>query len=138
MAGIINSDKAAKPLGAYPHASKIGNLLFLSGIGSRRLSDNSIPGLQIDNEGNVIGHDIEAECHAVFASVKAVLEDSGSRWENIFDVTVLLTDIKNDFATYNKVFEEYFKSVQACRTTVEVSRLPSPIHIELKVIATVE
>ena len=138
MAGIIKSDKAAKPLGAYPHARKIGNLLFLSGIGSRRLSDNSIPGLQIDNEGNVIGHDIEAECRAVFENVKAVLEDSGSRWENIFDVTVFLTDIKNDFATYNKVYEEYFKSVQACRTTVEVSRLPSPIHIELKVIATVD
>ena len=138
MADIIKSDKAAKPLGAYPHARKIGNLLFLSGIGSRRLSDNAIPGLQKDSEGNVIGHDIEAECRAVFANVKAVLEDAGSRWENIFDVTVFLTDIKNDFATYNKVYEEYFNSVQACRTTVEVNRLPSPIHIELKVIATID
>ena len=138
MAGIINSDKAAKPLGAYPHARKIGNLLFLSGIGSRRLVDDAIPGLQKDNDGNIIGHDIEAECRAVFENVKAVLEEAGSRWENIFDVTVFLTDIKNDFEIYNRVYEEYFMAVQACRTTVEVTMLPSPIHIELKVIATVD
>src|SRR5690606_7619385 len=138
MAGIIKSDKAAKPLGAYPHARKIGNLLFLSGIGSRRLVDDAIPGLQKDNDGNIIGHDIEAECRAVFENVKAVLEEAGSRWENIFDVTVFLTDIKNDFEIYNRVYEEYFMAVQACRTTVEVTMLPSPIHIELKVIATVD
>ena len=137
MADVINTENAAKPLGAYPHARKMGNLLFLSGIGSRLVADNSIPGLQIDNEGNEISHDIEAECHSVFANVKSVLEASGSHWEKMIDVTVFLTDMKNDFPIYNIVYEQYFKYVQPCRTTVEVKSLPTPIAIELKVIATV-
>ena len=135
---IINTNSAAKPLGAYPHARRVGNFLFLSGIGSRRASDNTIPGLELDKEGNKIMYDIEAECHSAFSNVKAVLEASGSRWENIVDVTVFLTDMKKDFATYNKVYGEYFEKVQACRTTVEVASLPSPISIELKVIATID
>ena len=135
---IINTTNAAKPLGSYPHARKVGNLLFLSGIGGRSSKDNSIPGLELDNNGNKIKYDIEAECQAVFTNVKAVLEASGSKWENIVDVTVFLTDIKKDFAAYNKVYGEYFENVQACRTTVEVARLPSPISIELKVIATID
>ncbi len=138
MTDVINTENAAKPLGAYPHARKVGNLLFLSGIGSRLVADNSIPGLQNDSEGNEITHDIEAECHSVFANVKTVLEASGSRWENMVDVTVFLTDMKNDFPVYNKVYDQYFKSVQPCRTTVEVKSLPSPIHIELKVISTID
>ena len=138
MPDVINTENAAKPLGAYPHARKVGNLLFLSGIGSRLVADNSIPGLQTDNDGNEINHDIEAECHSVFANVRSVLEASGSCWENMIDVTVFLTDMKNDFPVYNKVYEQYFKSVQPCRTTVEVKSLPSPIHIELKVIATID
>ena len=138
MPDVINTENAAKPLGAYPHARKVGNLLFLSGIGSRLVSDNSIPGLKNDSDGNEISHDIEAECHSVFANVKSVLEASGSRWENMVDVTVFLTDMNNDFPIYNKVYEHYFKSVHPCRTTVEVKSLPSPIHIELKVIATID
>ena len=137
MSDIIETSNAATPLGAYPHARKVGNLLFLSGIGSRSAKDNSIPGLVQDEKGNIVSYDIEAECHSVFANVKAVLEASGSSWEEIVDVTVFLTNMKNDFATYNRVYNEYFKNVQACRTTVEVKSLPTPIAIELKVIATI-
>ncbi len=134
---IIKTDSAAKPLGAYPHARKVGNLLFLSGIGSRNAIDNSIPGLELDNEGNIIKYDIEAECHQCFANVKAVLEASGSSWDKIVDVTVFLTNMKNDFPVYNKIYGEYFAEVQACRTTVGVKSLPTPIAIELKVVAIV-
>jgi 2-aminomuconate deaminase len=135
---IINTSGAAKPLGAYPHARKVGNLLFLSGIGSRSAKDNSIPGLRLDDEGNILTYDIEAECHSVFANVKAVLEASGSKWSNIVDVTVFLTNMKKDFPVYNKVYGEYFKDINACRTTVEVKSLPTPIAIELKVIAIID
>jgi 2-aminomuconate deaminase len=133
----IKTDNAAKPLGAYPHARRVGNLLFLSGIGSRSAKDNSIPGLELDAEGNILKYDIEAECHQVFANVKAVLEASGSSWDKMVDVTVFLTNMKKDFPIYNKVYGEYFKDVEACRTTVEVKSLPTPIAIELKVIAIV-
>lgn len=138
MEKIINTDEAAKPLGAYPHARKVGNLLFLSGIGSRSAKDNSIPGLELDKEGNILKYNIEAECHQCFANVKAILEASGSSWDKIVDVTVFLTNMKKDFPIYNKVYAEYFTSVQACRTTVGVKSLPTPIAIELKVIATIE
>jgi 2-aminomuconate deaminase len=138
MSDIIKTDNAAKPLGAYPHARRVGNLLFLSGIGPRNAADNSIPGLELDKEGTVIKYDIEAECHAVFANVKAVLEASGSAWNKMVDVTVYLTNMKKDFPIYNKIYAEYFKDVQACRTTVEVTSLPTPIAIELKVIATID
>ena len=131
----VHTTNAAKPLGAYPHARKVGNLLFLSGIGSRNAIDNSIPGLELDNEGNIIKYDIEAECHQCFTNIKAVLEASNSSWDNIIDVTVFLTNMKKDFPFYNKIYTEYFTNVQACRTTVEVKSLPTPIAIELKVIA---
>ena len=133
---FFNTSKAAKPLGAYPHAKKVGKLLFLSGIGPRNHKDDTIPGLELDAEGNIVKYDIEAECHSVFANVKAVLEASGSSWNKIVDVTVFLTNMKKDFPVYNKIYAEYFTSVQACRTTVEVKSLPTPIAIELKVIAT--
>jgi 2-aminomuconate deaminase len=135
---IIKTETAAKPLGAYPHARKVGNLLFLSGIGSRQPNDNKIPGLELDDEGNIIKYDIEAECHSVFANVKAVLEASGSSWDKMVDVTVFLTNMKDDFPVYNKIYGEYFVGVEACRTTVEVKSLPTPICIELKVIATID
>lgn len=135
---IVNTEAAAKPLGAYPHARKVGNLLFLSGIGSRNPTDNSIPGLELDADGNILKYDIEAETHQCFANVKAVLEASGSSWDKIVDVTVFLTSMKKDFSVYNKIYGEYFKNVQACRTTVEVKSLPTPIAIELKVIATTD
>lgn len=134
----IHTSNAAKPLGAYPHARRVGNLLFLSGIGSRSAIDNKIPGLVQDEKGTIISYDIEAECHSCFANVKAVLEASGSKWENIIDVTVFLTNMKADFSVYNKIYADYFTAVQACRTTVEVKSLPTPIAIELKVIATID
>ena len=138
MSEVINTNNASKPLGAYPHARRVGNLLFLSGIGPRNSKDNLIPGLELDKDGNILKYDIEAETHAVFANVKAVLEASGSSWNKIVDVTVFLTNMKNDFPVYNKIYLNYFKDVQACRTTVEVKSLPTPIAIELKVIATVD
>lgn len=138
MNEIIKTDNAAKPLGAYPHARRVGNLLFLSGIGSRSAMDNTIPGLELDAKGNIIKYDIAAETHQCFANVKAVLEASGSSWDKIVDVTVFLTNMKADFPVYNKIYAEYFTAVQACRTTVEVKSLPTPIAIELKVIATIE
>ena len=134
----IHTNSAAKPLGAYPHARKAGNLLFLSGIGSRQPFDNKIPGLELDAEGNILKYDIEAECHSVFANVKAVLEASGSSWDKILDVTVFLTNMKKDFAVYNKIYGQYFEGIDACRTTVEVKSLPTPICIELKIIALIE
>ena len=138
MSNIINTGEAAQPLGAYPHARRVGNLLFLSGIGSRNAKDNSIPGLEQDADGNITKYDIEAETRQCFANVKAVLEASGSSWDKIVDVTVFLTNMKKDFAAYNKIYGEYFNDVQACRTTVEVKSLPTPIAIELKVIATID
>ena len=134
----VHTENAAKPLGAYPHARRVGNLLFLSGIGSRSANDNSIPGLVQSEVGEIVSYDIEAECHSVFANVKAVLEASGSSWDSMVDVTVFLTNMKEDFPIYNKIYGEYFKDVQACRTTVEVRSLPTPIAIELKVIATID
>ena len=138
MSDIIHTANAAKPLGSYPHARRVGNLLFLSGIGSRSAKDNSIPGLVLDEDGKISSYDIEAECHSCFANVKAVLEASGSSFEKIVDVTVFLTNMKDDFARYNVIYSEYFKNINACRTTVEVKSLPTPIAIELKVIATID
>jgi 2-aminomuconate deaminase len=138
MSDITRTENAAAPLGAYPHARRVGNLLFLSGIGSRGAKDNKIPNLVQDENGNILSYDIEAECHSVFANVKAVLEASGSSWEKIIDVTVFLTNMKKDFPVYNRIYGDYFKNVEACRTTVEVKSLPTPIAIELKVIATIE
>lgn len=135
---VINSKNAAQPLGSYPHARRVGSLLFLSGIGSRNPRDNSVPGCVVDIEGNVIHNDIVAECHSAFANVKNILEASGSSWDKIVDVTVFLTNMQRDFEQYNKIYSDYFKDVQACRTTVEVKSLPTPIAIELKVIATVD
>ncbi|MBN8784813.1 MAG: 2-aminomuconate deaminase [Sphingobacteriales bacterium SCN 48-20] len=138
MSDIIHTSNAAVPLGAYPHARKAGNLLFLSGIGPRNAADNSIPGLHLADDGSILQYDIEAECHAVFANVKSVLEASGSSWDKIVDVTVFLTNMKKDFPIYNKIYGEYFRDVQACRTTVEIKSLPTPIAIELKVIALLD
>lgn len=135
---IIQSSKAPEPMGLYPHARKVGNLLFLSGVGPRERGTKKIPGVELDDDGNIISHDIEAQCHAVFRNVKNILEEAGSSWERIVDVTVYLTDMKNDFPTYNRLYAEYFKDNLPCRTTLEVNRLPSPIAIELKVIATID
>jgi 2-aminomuconate deaminase len=133
----VVSARAPQPVGLYPHAKRVGNLLFLSGIGPREPGTNAIPGNVTDNAGNVIRHDIAAQCHSVFRNVRMVLEDAGATWEQIVDVTVFLTNMKDDFATYNRIYAEYFASNRPTRTTVEVSRLPTPIAIELKVIAAI-
>ena len=134
---IIESHKAPEPVGLYPHARKVGNLLFLSGIGPRERGKKEIPGVKLDDQGNIIAYDIETQCHSVFKNVRTVLEDSGSNWENLVDVTVFLTNMKEDFEIYNRIYAEYFKGNQPCRTTVEIISLPTPIAIELKCIATI-
>jgi 2-aminomuconate deaminase len=138
MSSPLLTDKAAKPLGLYPHSRKVGQLLFLSGIGPRKAGTDEIPGLTLDKYGNYITFDFEAQCRSVFENVKTVLEESGSKWENLVDVTVYLVNMKRDFHTYNKLYAEYFKNAMPCRTTVEVSSLPSSISIELKCIATID
>jgi len=137
MSEKLNSDKAPEPVGLYPHARKEGNLLFLSGVGPRERGTKQIPGVELDSSGEIINYDIEAQCHSVFKNVKLILEASGSSWMNLVDVTVFLTNMKDDFETYNRIYAEYFKDNQPCRTTVEISSLPTPIAIELKCIATV-
>ena len=134
----FETNKAPKPVGLYPHARKVGNLLFLSGVGPRKPNSNDIPGVEVNENGNVISHDIVAQCHSVFENVRIILEEAGSSWDKLVDVTVFLTDMKNDFDNYNKLYSEYFKENQPCRTTVEVSLLPTPIAIELKCIATID
>lgn len=137
MSEIISTSKAPQAVGAYPHARKVGNLLFLSGIGPRTPVTNEIPGLTLDKNGNFLEFDFEAQCRSVFENVKIVLEESGSKWENLVDVTVFLVNMKRDFHTYNKLYAEYFKEAQPCRTTVEINSLPTAIAIELKCIATI-
>jgi 2-aminomuconate deaminase len=134
---MLYSDKAPDPVGLYPHARKVGNLLFLSGVGPRKKGSKEIPGVTLDEKGNIIAYDIEQQCHSVFQNVRYILEASGSRWENLVDVTVYLTNMKADFQTFNKIYAEYFRDNQPCRTTVEVNALPTPIAIELKCVATV-
>jgi len=133
----VMSTRAPEPVGLYPHARRVGNLLFLSGVGPRERGTKKIPGVELDEKGNIISYDIKAQCHSVFKNVKAILEDAGSSWDKIVDVTVFLTDMKRDFQTFNRIYGEYFKNIQPCRTTVEVNALPTPIAIELKVIATI-
>jgi 2-aminomuconate deaminase len=134
---ILNSSKAPEPVGLYPHARRVGNLLFLSGVGPRERGTKKIPGVELDEAGNIAAYDIEAQCHSVFQNVRYILEDAGSSWANLVDVTVFLTNMKDDFATYNRIYAEYFKDNQPCRTTVEINKLPTPIAIELKCIATI-
>ena len=135
---IINSSKAPEPVGVYPHARRVGNLLFLSGVGPRERGTKKIPGVELDDSGNIVSYDIETQCRSVFQNVQYILEDAGSSWEKIVDVTVFLTNMKDDFKTYNKIYAEYFAENQPCRTTVEINCLPTPIAIELKVIATID
>lgn len=138
----VNAASAPKPVGLYPHARKVGNLLFLSGVGPRVANsdsnDSQVPGLKLDHNGNFLEFDFEAQCRSVFDNVNAVLEASDSSWDKLVDVTVFLVNMKRDFAVYNKIYAEYFKDNQPCRTTVEINSLPTPIAIELKCIATID
>ena len=137
MSTAFNSDKAPEPVGLYPHARRVGELLFLSGVGPRKRGSKEIPGVTLDEKGNIISYDIEQQCRSVFENVRLILEASGSRWENLVDVTVFLTNMKKDFTVYNRLYAEYFRDNQPCRTTVEITSLPTPIAIELKCIATI-
>ena len=129
--------KAPEPVGSYPHARKVGNLLYLSGVGPRQRGAKDIPGVELDAAGNIVAYDIETQCHSVFKNVRYILEEAGSDWDKLVDVTVFLTNMKDDFKTYNRLYAEYFKDNQPCRTTVEISSLPTPIAIELKCVATI-
>jgi 2-aminomuconate deaminase len=132
-----NSDQAPEPVGLYPHARKVANLLFLSGVGPRERGKKEIPGVTLNEAGKIANYDIAAQCHSVFKNVRLILEASGSSWENLVDVTVFLTNMDDDFKTYNEIYAEYFKDNRPCRTTVEINKLQTPIAIELKCIATV-
>lgn len=131
----IETSTAPKPVGLYPHARKVGNLLFLSGIGPREPESDGIPGLDRSASGNYLEFDFEAQVHSVFKNVRKVLEAGGARWENLVDVTVFLVNMERDFNAFNRIYAEYFKENQPCRTTVGIDRLPTPIAIELKCIA---
>jgi len=138
MSDVVRTEQAPAPVGAYPHARRVGNLLFLSGVGPRTPGTNAIPGNVHDDEGKLVDYDIEAQCRQVFANVRAVLEASGAQWQDLVDVTVFLTDMARDFPAYNKLYAEYFAGVDACRTTLGITALPTPIAIELKCVAAMK
>ena len=133
----FNSERAPSAVGLYPHARKVGNLLFLSGVGPRKAEQTDIPGVTLNANGEIESYNIEDQCHSVFENIRFILEDAGSSWEKIVDVQVFLTNMKDDFKIYNKIYAEYFAANQPCRTTIEIKSLPTPIAIELKVIATI-
>ena len=137
MSGI-HVEGAPKPVGLYPHARRVGDLLFLSGVGPRQAGSQTIPGVRLDDEGRIIDYDIVAQCHSVFTNVRTILAQAGSDWLQLIDVTVFLTNMKDDFASYNQIYAEYFADNQPCRTTVEINALPTPIAIELKCVATIK
>ena len=137
MTEAINSSRAPEPVGLYPHARRVGDVLFLSGVGPRERGTKKIPGVELNSSGEIVSYDIEEQCRSVFRNVRYILEDAGSSWDRIVDVTVFLTNMEADFAAYNRIYSEYFADNRPCRTTVEISSLPTPIAIELKVIATV-
>ncbi|PYJ09615.1 MAG: 2-aminomuconate deaminase [Verrucomicrobia bacterium] len=140
MSETFESSRAPEPVGAFPHAKRVGNLLFLSGIGPRTRGSKEIPGVTLDAAGKIVSYDIETQCRAVFENVRLVLEDAGAGWNDIVDVTVFLTNMKADFPIYNRIYPEYFAGPDKpnpTRTTIEIISLPTPIAIELKVIAAV-
>jgi len=138
MSEEFDSPRAPEPVGLYPHARRVGNLLFLSGVGPRERGSKKIPGVELNEAGAIVSYDIETQCRAVFQNVRYIVEDAGSSWDRIVDVTVFLTNMKDDFATYNRIYAEYFSDSRPCRTTVEINSLPTPIAIELKVIAVIK
>ncbi len=134
---IINSERAPEPVGAYPHARRIGDFLFLSGVGPRERGQKKIPGVTLDEAGNIIDYDIRVQTESVFRNIRYIIEDAGASWSDIVDVTVFLTDMKKDFPIVNALYAEYFAGINACRTTIEIGALPTPIAVELKVIVYV-
>ncbi len=134
---VINSERAPEPVGAYPHARRVGNLLFLSGVGPRERGTTVIPGVTLNEKREVVDYNIAEQTLSVFRNVRYILEDAGSSWDNIVDVQVFLTNMKADFPVFNALYAEHFAGVDACRTTIEIGSLPTPIAVELKVIATI-
>lgn len=134
----FESKKAPEPVGRYPHARRVGQMLYLSGVGPRQRGSKKIPGVELDELGNVVSYDIEVQTRSVFENVRTILEESGSNWSNLVDVTVYLTDMKRDFPTYNRLWAEYFPAAAPCRTTLGITSLPTPIAIELKCLATID
>ena len=132
---ITYSNKAPEPVGDYPHARRVGDFIYLSGIGPRVYGKKEIPGVVLDENKNVLTYDFEKQCHSVFKNVKNVLLDAGLDWDDLIDVTVYLTNMKDDFKIYNRIYKDYFKKNKPCRTTLGISSLPTPIAIELKCIA---
>jgi len=133
----IESSKAPEPVGLYPHARKVGEFIYYSGIGPRERGTKKIPGVELDENGNITSYDIATQCRSVFNNLKLVVEDSGADWKNVIDVTIFLTNMKADFKTYNEIYAEYFADNMPCRTTIEIKSLPTPIAIEIKAIAYV-
>ncbi len=131
----INSERAPEAVGAYPHARRLGNMLYLSGVGPRERGTKVIPGVSLNEAGEITAYDIEAQTLSVFRNIRVILEDAGAQWSDIIDVQVYLTNMKKDFQTFNKLYALHFDGVQACRTTIEVGALPTPIAVELKVVA---
>lgn len=134
---IIESQRAPEPVGAYPHARKVGDFIFYSGMGPRARGKKEIPGVALDESGQILSYDIETQCHSVFQNLQAVVQESGASWMDVVDITVFLTNMKADFPTYNRIYAEYFKENQPCRTTLEILSLPTPIAIEVKAVAYV-
>jgi len=141
MSDTHDSPRAPEPVGAYPHARRVGDLLYLSGVGPRKRGTKEIPGVTLDADGNIVEYDIEAQCRSCFENVRAIVEDAGSSWANIVDVLVFLTNMDDDFDAYNRVYAEYFAGSpeggypNPTRTTIEINKLPTPIAVEVKVVA---
>ena len=135
---IVNSTRAPEPVGAYPHAIRVGNYLYLSGVGPRELGKKDIPGVTLNSNGEILDYNISIQTESVFRNIRYILEDAGSSWENILDVTVYLTNMKKDFPVFNKLYAGAFEGVNACRTTLEIGALPTPIAVELKVLAWID
>jgi 2-aminomuconate deaminase len=133
----FDSQRAPEPVGLYPHARRVGNLLFLSGVGPRQRGQKAIPGVTLDPEGRIVSYDIEVQTRSVFQNVRYVLEDAGSSFDQLVDVTVFLTNMKADFPAFNRLYAEHFKDNRPCRTTLEIGALPTPIAVELKCIALI-
>ena len=132
---MATESRAPEPVGAYPYTRRAGNLLFLSGVGPRQRGQAGIPGVEVDEDDQVVKYDFESQCQAVFENVGYILAEAGARWDDLVDVTVFLTNMRDDFPVYNRLYAEYFATAQPCRTTVEINCLPTPIAIELKCVA---
>src|SRR5690606_17846631 len=100
MIDNINASKAPDPVGLYPHAKRVGDLLFLSGIGPRQKGSAKIPGVELVQACNIQSYDFVTQCHSVFRNVRHVLEAPGSSWDKLVDITVFLTNMKEDFAVF--------------------------------------